>query len=226
MAAPLVLGGIAAASSLFNLITGVGQKRKAKRALNEFNALQEERPVYETPEAALNALSILQQQYADPNMPGQQVAMGRADQNFANVVSAGAQAGNPFAALVGAQSQADAANQNIMTQSASYQDQQRNQYLQGLQMMAGYQDQEWQMNQFAPWADASQFQLNEYRDFRQAGNRNIASGIDGLSTFALSMLAPGLGATPNPGTPNMTGLQSVYQRYTAPQTNQLPPAPY
>lgn len=227
MPIPLVLGGIAAAGSLFNMITGIGQNQKSKGFLGEYNQLQEQRPQYQTPEEAFRMLSLIEQQYADPTMPGQTQAVDRANQNFANTVQAGAQAGNPFAALAGAQAQADATSNNIATQAAGYQDQQRAQYMQALQMMSGYRDQEFQMNQFAPWADKTQMALNQYRDYRQAGNRNIASGIDGLSQIALAGM--GFGNQSGGAGPDMSALQSIYQRYTTPppsqSTNSFPP-PY
>ncbi len=225
MALPLILGATAALGSVFNLVEGIGQKKKARKALAQYNNIQNERPEFQTPEEAMQILSMAYQDAASNNMPGLEVATDRNTQNLNNVIAASAQGGNPFATLVGAQAQANAGNQDLATASASFQDQQQEQLKAALQMIGGYKDMEFQMNEFAPWADKSQFALNEFRDNRQAGNQNVSSGLNGLSTIAMSMLSPGLGGSASGASPNMAGLQSIFSKYTAQPTNTLP-APY
>lgn len=228
MPVPLILGGAAAAGALFNIISGIGQNKKANKALARYETLQGERPVFRTPDEALQILTMAQQAYADPTVPGQQVAEDRIGQNFSNVISAASQAGNPFAVLSGAQANANQSALDVMTSGQQYKDRQRMELNDALGMIAGYRDTEFQMNEFAPWADKTQFALNDYRDYRNAGNKNIASGIGGLSNIALSMLSSGIGSNPVGTAPNPSTLASIYQKHRPPvnQSSTAMPAPY
>lgn len=225
MPIPLILGAAAAAApAIFNLVTGIGQKNKAKRALDQYNQLQGERPQYSTPEEAYRILSMSQQAYADPNIPGQSVALDRNTQSMNNVIAASSQAGNPFAALVGAQAANNASNQDIFTQATAYKDQQRQQLFGALQTLGQYKDMEFQMNEFAPWADKTQMALNQYRDYRQAGNNNVKSGLEGIGGIGMALMGGPMGIG-NPTTPDQSQLQSIYQSYAAPAPSTYKP-PY
>lgn len=216
MPIPLILGAAAAAApAIFNLVTGIGQNRKANRALDQYNQLQDQRPGYTTPSQIYQILGMAQQAYADPTMPGQGAALDRTNQSLNNVIGASSQAGNPFAALVGAQAQSDAATRDIYTQAASYQDQQRQTLFGALERLAGYKDTEFQMNEFAPWADQTQMALNQYRDYRGAGNNNIKSGLEGIGSMGLAMISGQLGGGTS-FSPDTNQLQSIYQRYATP----------
>jgi len=175
-----VIGALASAiPSIYRTIQGTKQMNEGRQGLAGL-----ERPIYEMPEEVQRQLAISGAAYGDPSMPGQSMMVDRNNQTTANALAASREAGNPFASIAAIQANQQAGLQTIGYQAMQYQDQQRMQYMQQLQQVAGYRDTEWQMNKFAPYSD----KYNEYRDMIGAGNKNVYSGIEGMSSVAMNVL--------------------------------------
>lgn len=175
----IISGVVSAIPALYKLFSGMSQKAEGKQGLANL-----QRPIYKTPETVDRSLSLSQMAYADPYMSGEVVMRNRADQNAANAYQAASETSNPFAALAAIQAQANAAQQNIGMASAQQQRQDMSAYQRMLLTKANYLDQEWQMNEFAPFAEKSQ----EYRDMIGAGNKNTYGGLTDISS-AVSNIA-------------------------------------
>jgi hypothetical protein len=180
---------LGAGSSLFQLITGATQKRQANKLQRQFEALQGNRPEYSTPQEVLTATALSRQAFADPNMPGQGAMYDRTALAGQNTAAAAAAGGDPFGAAVAAQAATNRSNEQIGVQSANFAEQARVNYQGQLGQLAQFRDQEYQMNEFAPWKDKSQYLLNEFRDMRQAGNQNVYGGIDGIGRVGIAALS-------------------------------------
>lgn len=177
---PLAIGGLMSmVPSAFKLIEGIRQRSEAKQGLEGLT-----RPEYQTPEEVQRMLNISQMRYADKFMPGMGTYMDRIEQQAANAFAQGSEAGNPFALI--SNIQANAGNQlaNLGIQQSNFQLQNEQAYQQALMQMAGYKDQEWQMNEYAPYKE----KYTEYRDMFGAGTQNIYGGLDSLSAIGTGLL--------------------------------------
>ena len=118
------------------------------------------RPDYEIPPALRESLALARLNVADPNAPGYGQAKAQADLTLSNQLAAAQQQGNPqesIQALAGAQ-------QKTMRDLEMYNQQSQQQDYAGLQGELGKlqqaQDLQFQMNEFAPYADKSQQSKN------------------------------------------------------------------
>lgn len=184
-----ITAALSAGSQLYKLFTGAKQQKRANQLQRQFEALQEQRPEYSTPQEVLTAASISRQNYADPNMPGQSAMYDRTALSGQNTAANAAAGGNPFAAAVAAQANMDKSNEQIGVRSAEFAERAREDYQNQLGVLAGYRDTEYQMNEFAPWKDKSQYTLNEFRDMRQAGLRNTYGALDNIGRIGISALS-------------------------------------
>jgi hypothetical protein len=176
-----VIGALASAiPSIFRTIQGSRQIREGNQGLAGLD-----RPIYEMPEEVQRQLALSGAAYADPSMPGQQMMTDQTTQASSNAIAASREAGNPFATIASVQANQQAGMQNIGMQAAQFQENQRLQYMKQLQQVAGYRDTEFQMNEFAPYAQ----KYNEYRDMIGAGNKNLYSGIEGMTGAAMNVLS-------------------------------------
>lgn len=175
-----VLGGLLGAiPEVFKLGQGLKQVKQGNKGLDGLT-----RPEYSMPEEAARALGIAQGRYADKFMPGEGVYTDRIEQQGANAYAQGAEAGNPFALIGNIHAQSSNQLQDLQTKSAQFQLQNENAYKQQLMTTADYRDQEWQMNEFAPYKD----KYTEFRDMIGAGNKNIYGGLDSLSAIGQGIL--------------------------------------
>lgn len=180
MIGAIIGAALSAIPALYKTFSGASQIKEAKQGLADL-----QRPEYKVPAEILKANTMAQTAYADPYMPGQGVMMDRVEQQAANAYGQSVQAGNPFATLSSNQAIAQQGLQNIGITAANYQTADAQRYAQMLQTVANYRDQEYQMNQFAPYAEKSQ----EYRDMFGAGNKNLYSGIDQLAGTGANVLS-------------------------------------
>lgn len=143
--------------------------------------LGSERPEYEIPDSARQALSLARIQAADPNMPGEQKAIERAGVSSANAVRAAQESGNALEATSGIQGQYDATTQNILARSEADQKNDQQRLAQQLAQMAQYEDMQYQMNEYAPYAERQQ----ETRDLVGSLSTNLSSALlhQGLSAY-------------------------------------------
>lgn len=135
--------------------------------------LGSERPEYEIPNSARQALGLARIQAADKNMPGEQKAIERAGVSSANAVRAAQESGNVLESISGIQGQYDAATQGILARSEADQKNDQQRLAQQLGQMAQYEDMRYQMNEYAPYAEKQQ----ETRDLVGALSTNLSSAM-------------------------------------------------
>jgi hypothetical protein len=158
-----------------------------------FGAATNKRPKYKTPGAATGALAIAQEQANRMEMPGESTMYGKIDQQGANMLEAAREYGMAgLASLPAIQAKMQGSKLDVGMQAAKWRDQKQAALQQALGTYAGYQDQEFQMNEFAPFKDKQQRSQNAIG----AGAQNLIGGIDTYSM--LSLLNPEAGASPAP----------------------------
>lgn len=177
-ALPLIIQGATGAAQLVGSLA-----KKAKR------------PEYEIPSGLRSALAVAQTMVSNPNMEGYSQAVDQSNLATANMVSAAQQAGNAQESVASVAA-AQGAQLREITQMN---EQSQRQDLEGLQKMlqvySQAQDQEWQMNEFAPYADAAQ----EKRDVFGAGLENVfGAGLSFAMLGQLGGLGNALGDAPSP----------------------------
>ena len=171
----------------------IGAAQLIGGAISRFSS---KRPKREIPRAAREALAVSQIQAASPYAPGYGQAREGVEIASANALAAAQASGNPAAAIQGIVGQQQRANQDLVGQNLQYQSgaQQR---LQGaLGVMAEEEDRQFQINEFAPYAD--KVRLGE--DMIGAGATNINSSANmlfaadqmGLLNFGKKKERPGM----------------------------------
>jgi hypothetical protein len=136
--------------------------------------LGNQRDDYEIPDSVKQAMAMAQMRVADPKAPGYDQAKSNIDLQTANALNQAVQTGSgteALASVVGAQ---DQAYRGLAEMSARSQDMDLDRLQQSLQMYANYEDQEFQMNEYAPYAQ--KFQL--FSDMVGGGLENIYQGMD------------------------------------------------
>jgi hypothetical protein len=211
---PLMIAGTALSMlpELYKTFQGIRQINQGKQGLAGLD-----RPEYSTPEAFKREMALSANAYANGTMPGETTMVDRANQSTANAFAQSTEAGNPFAMLAALSGQNQAAMQNIGVSSAQYQNQLQQQYQQMLGNYANYQDQEWQMNKFAPYKEKQQ----EYRDIYGAGQQNLYNGLSSLAGMGTRMMMPGLmqgSGTAAPGI-DKAALDALYKQYSQQQSS-------
>ena len=140
------------------------------------------RPKYKTPGAATSALGIAQEQANRMEMPGQSTMYGKIDQQGANMLEAAREYGMAgLASLPAIQAKMQGSKLDVGMQAAQWRDQKQAALQQALGTYAGYQDQEFQMNEFAPFKDKQQRSQNAIG----AGAQNLIGGIDTYTMLSL-----------------------------------------
>lgn len=174
------LAAIAAIPSIFQSIQGISQMIGGKKQLNNL-----ERPVYEIPDAAKQSLALASSAFADPRMPGESQAYSRIGSAYSNYLRSAGETSNSLGGLASAQANTNRAYGDLATQSAAHQEGDRSRLMSNLGTYAQYQDAQWQMNKFSPYADA----YNEGRERIGAGQQNLFGGLNGLSSIGMQFLA-------------------------------------
>jgi len=146
-----------------------------------------ERPTYEIPNEVKQALAISRANYADPSMPGQDVMYDRNSLAASNAARAAIEGGGGISSLAGIAAAESQGAQNIGIAGANFQNQQELQYQGQLQNMANYQDQAWQINEFAPYTES----YNEGREQIGAGQQNLFGALGSIAKVGLgAMMMP------------------------------------
>ena len=166
---PLALAGIGAGVGVIqSIVGGVGLSKL-------------DRPTYQIADAAKRSLAVAQAR-KNRNMPGFDNQKENINAATGNAVSLAKQSGNPLLAISSIQENENNANMNLVARNEEYRDRVETQYSNALLNFAQYQDQQWQMNEFAPYAD----KFNMYNDLLGAGIKNITGGIGDMGSIALS----------------------------------------
>lgn len=169
-----------------------------------------QRPRYEIPSALRSALGVAQVMASNPNIEGYSQAVDQINTTTANMVAGAQQAGNAQESIASIAAAQGGQLRELAQANEQGQRQDLQQLQQMLQVYSQAQDQEFQMNEFAPYADKAQ----ERRDVFGAGLENI---MGGGSSFALLGQLGGLGgmlsgaqSSSTPATPAAPGLPSGY----------------
>ncbi len=193
-----------AISEILKLGYGAYQTAQATNTLNT-----SQRPTYKTPGQIKELEALSRQQYGDPFVPGQTTAQDRIDQNAATAYQQSAGSGNPFAAIAAIQANQQAGTLDLQTAAAQTQRQDLEAYKQALQVGAQYEDAEFQLNEFAPYADIQQ----EARDQLGAGTKNIYSGTSGLGSIASALTASSIKGSQG-GDGQSSNTDAIYNQYS------------
>ena len=139
--------------------------------------LSNKRPQFEIPQAAQQALSIANMR-ANSNMPNYNASVANAQLGTANTIAAAKEAGNPLTVLPQLQATENAAMRGIENQNMQYHDQAVSNQQQQLQRQADYQEQQFQVNEFAPYADKQ----NRSNQLIGAGLSNMTGALDSAAS--------------------------------------------
>lgn len=132
------------------------------------------RPRYEVPESVKEAMTIARIKAADPLVSGYSQAKGNIDLAAANALQQAQQVGGAQEALGSIVGQAEAGYRNLAQLGEQSQERDMMNLQQMLQQMSQYEDMQFQMNEFAPYAQ--KFQL--FSDMIGGGLENIMQGAD------------------------------------------------
>ena len=190
-----------AIAGVFKLATGAIQSADGSAGLAGLK-----RPTYKTPTEINQMKGLARQEYADPYMPGEGIAQDRMEQGAISAYNQSLLANNPLAAIAAIQSQQQTAQQNLAMQSAQYNRQDLEAYNRALQVAAPYTDMEFQMNEFAPFAEKQA----EYRDMIGAGTKNTYGGMSDLGGIADAWTNAGL---QNSGGKKKGNTDAVFNQY-------------
>lgn len=173
---------LAAIPSILQGVLGATQISGGNRQLAEAK-----RPTYNMPGEIGNAATLAAQQYAEQDTIGETRA--RADQRMAtsNAVGAASNVGGLGGIVASIVANANSGANSLMV-SADAERRRRLSELQNMQqVLAGFRDQEFQLNKFAPYSDMYQ----ESRQRIGAGQQNLFSALNGLSSISQFIMASG-----------------------------------
>ncbi len=145
------------------------------------------RPEFKTPKEALTALGLSKAEYADPRFAGQSELENQVDLNSANALATAQGRGAGMQTVGAIASAGNKAQQDITAEAARQQQADRFSYQNMLQLIAGYREKEFQMNEFAPYMD----KYNEGRERIGAGQENVFGALDQMSTVMSRLLGAG-----------------------------------
>jgi len=161
------------AGGLLGGITGIFQRKKAKKLLREAG----DQPIYSIPNEILQNQKMAERA-ANEGMPSQQYnnAMRNIQRTQSSLLSGATDRRSALMALPKLQQQANDATANLDAQDATMRMQnQRTLYGIGAQT-AGYRDKEFQINKMQPW----ERKYNYAQQLLGAGNQNLLGGADRL----------------------------------------------
>jgi len=176
MAFPLM--ALAAVPAIFQGITGLVQNRRGREGLANL-----ERPEYKMPDEINAMLTMAAQRYSDPYTTGEVNAMRNIGLSGANALQAGRDSGNVGGIVPAVAAQQSAAYNRLAEQVDANKERQQATLTDMLGVRAKYKDQEWQMNEFAPYVD----KMNEYREMVGSGQQNMFGALNSLSGIGMML---------------------------------------
>lgn len=176
MILPAIIGAV---PYVYQAAVGLNQLQQGQRGLRGLR-----RPQYSIPTAQQGALALARSAYADPRMPGEATAYSRIGQQMANFANTARDNQNVAAGLVQAQAMTNEANRDMAAQSAQFQLANQQNLQAQLGQYGQYQDMQWQLNKFAPYAQ----RYNEYREQVGAGQQNLMGAITGAANIAMTAI--------------------------------------
>lgn len=206
------------------LMTVIGA---AQTAAGTLGTMANSRPSYQIPPAMQQALA-LQEMQAKLNMPGYEGMLDRARIGAAQAATNASMMGQSaaLAPILGAEQKAI---QDAEARNAAWKDQQAEQLSDRLAQMAEKQDLQWQMNQYAPYADRK----NQFADMAGAGMQNIMHAAElanaGASVGSNSPLTGGAQQMQQAAPASNESLDALREKYRrafeAPQNTSAPQDP-
>lgn len=186
-AAPAALGplgfALSAAPEVIKVITALNQAKEAKAL-----AAKTVRPTYTIPKEVSDVVDIMRSGYMNSRLPGQAQAEGRLQANTASGFSAARESGNNpnaiMATLMGLNQQQNQGFEDLATQGANLQRQDRAGYVGALNNMAGYRDQAFEYNQNQPYQQA----LKTIGALRQSSTENAYGAAKGISSSLIGAM--------------------------------------
>lgn len=116
-------------------------------------AFGKKRPEYEIPESVRQAVSLAALDAGSPYAPGYEEARAGLDVASSNALSMASQSGLGSASSLGAVvGQQEAGLRSLAADNAAYRAGAQERYQNALTMLGGYEEKEWQLNEFAPHA--------------------------------------------------------------------------
>lgn len=155
---PVTLGILGTGAA--QLIGGLIKKAKAKR------------PEYEIPAEAFQQLALAKLKAQDPYAPGYTQAAEQLGATTSNAIDIAAQSGNLSESLSSIVAQQALGSRNLQAQNIQQQANDQQLLMKSLEQMAKYQDQEFNLNELAPYSDM----YNESREMIGAGLENLVQG--------------------------------------------------
>lgn len=204
----LIGAGVGAVSGGISAIAGAKQKKKANQALA--NNIQ---PTYQTPQTEWDNISLLENRAGQGLSDSARAAYtNNADRGLAASLSAiqrgGGDAnamGNAFDSYLNNASSLAIADDRLKSQQIQ-------DLIAGRQRSSAFQDKEYQINEYGPWANRQQAltqQAAAGQNQMMSGINTMTSGImNGISNYGASLYGntkQGSGATPMPQSPPMAG---------------------
>jgi|SRR6478736_5660135 len=172
MPVPLMIaGGAQAAGGIISGITGLSQKRKAKKLLNSLG----DQPLYNIPNEVLQNQKMAQLS-ASEGLPSQQYnnAMKNIQESQRNALSSSLDRRSALMALPKIQREANNAYGRLDAADATAR-MNNQKTLYGINsQVAGYRDKEFQVNKMQPWERKYQYA----QGLLGAGNQNLSNGIE------------------------------------------------
>jgi len=172
VASAIIGGGIGLGKAIFGGI-------QASRGRKQMNSLLKNRPQYNISQGYLDAFETYQN-LANSQLPGYDIMKEQIDQSGAkamNYAERGAMGSNQYmsAALSSQDKELDAIK-NLGLMSAQWRGQQKQNLIQGQQMMGQQQDIQFQTNKLDPW----NIKANMASERMGAGMSNLFSGLEGM----------------------------------------------
>lgn len=201
----ILMGGKAA----YELGTGISQGIKGKK-LGESAV----RPQYQIPKSAQTALGNAEAMAASSMFPGQQRAeesiYGATSQALNSAKEASGSSADFLAGISGVAGAEQEALGGLATKALEYQDVNKQRLNEALMSMAGYEDKQFDLNQYQPFLDKA----NAARSLKQASRENISNAFgNAAKTGAIlagedasnqKSISPGYYTPNSPANPNYT----------------------
>lgn len=182
MALPAIGAGVSAGINLIGMIKGKIDQRNANRELAKLD-----RPVYSRPDEIVEMGNIAAMLALDPNMPGYGNALDNIKAGTANAVQAAKELGGA-GDIMSIVAQENKAKNDLSVQNAAFNLQNKRNYLDVLQILGGYSDQEFDYNINLPYQEEKQ----RLKQKAAAGAETANSAINNLSSMGASLLGADL----------------------------------
>lgn len=174
--------GLAAASPIFQTISGAIQARKGRK-LAQSNI----RPIYTRPSEVTKGLAIAENNYLTGGMPGAAGVKNQIDSAFANNLDTATQAAGSGIDVIDALTKLDYNKQQQLNEVASneaqFKQQQLDDYQRQLANGAAYSDKEFAYNKDQPYQDTAA----EASALIGSGNTNVGNGINGITSIGTAI---------------------------------------